>query len=109
MTVSWPVTISQAANAGAFLVASSCRARDSCAQPPARWSRPQKVRAACSVVRHGRQPGRAEGGHEPVDLVDLGVGQPKRSGHHPPGIAWASIASDARRYSPASQSLARCR
>ena len=53
---SWPVTISQAANVGAFLVASSCRARDSCAQPPARRSRPQKVRAACLVLRHGVSP-----------------------------------------------------
>ena len=46
MTVSWPVTMSQAANPGAFLVASSCWPRDS-------WSRPLKVRAACWVVRYG--------------------------------------------------------
>jgi hypothetical protein len=56
VTVSWPVTMSQAPNPGAFLVASSCRPRDSRTQPPARWSRPLKVRAACWVVRYGVGP-----------------------------------------------------
>jgi hypothetical protein len=72
-------------------------------QPPAEGPRGLVGRAP------RREPGRAEGCHEPVDLVDLRVGETERGGHHEPSAAWASIASDARRYSPASQSLARCR
>jgi hypothetical protein len=44
-----------------------------------------------------------------LDLVAHDGQQYQRRGHHRPARVCASIASLARRYSPASQSLARCR
>ena len=52
----WEMLTIGGATVGALLVAGSCRAPDSCVQPPARWSRPQKVRAARVVLRHGVSP-----------------------------------------------------
>ena len=51
----------------------------------------------------------ADRGKVVLDLVvPLGY-QRQRGGHHSPASVCASIASQARRYSPANQSLARCR
>src|SRR4051794_19738457 len=47
--------------------------------------------------------------HEIGDAVRGKGAELGRGGHQSPTSAWASIASDARRYSPASQSLARWR